>query len=733
MVLGACARDAGGEPPLNLLLVSLDTVRADRIGAYGYALAETPALDRLASEGVRFEQAMTVAPLTLPAHASLLTGLLPRRHGLRNNGAGRLPDSVPTLATVLAERGYRTGAFVGAFVLDRRFGLERGFATYDDEIPRRPGGTSLEAERPGHEVVERALAWLAGGEGSQQAANGPADERDVSEPFFAWVHLFDAHAPYAAREPFASRHLASPYDAEVAAVDFEVGRLLAALEERDLARRTVVVVVGDHGEGLGDHGEPTHGLLLYESTLRVPLVVRAPGLVDHGWSVAEPVGLADLAPTVLGLLAPDGQQGVAPALGLVDGRDLSADLRGRREPPRVELVAETDYPSYFGWAALAAVRRGPWKYIEAPRPELYQLEDDPLERSDRWPAAPAEGRELAAQLARLHSEDAVPGAAASQSTDSDSEVVARLASLGYVVAPAASLRSGSAAAGSKDLREDPKDMVGLFQRLEEARAELEAGRLDEAIRRLEALLAEDPDNPVFQGTLGEALRRQGKAGPSVALHRRAVESAPTDAQAWYNLASSLRAAGRERDAVAALAQVLRADPRHGEALNMLGIVHAEHGRLEAARESFAGAAAVDPRNPSVFNNLGNALRALGRLDEAEDAYRRAIEIAPGYAEPWNGLGTLQVERDRPADALRYLDRALALAPDQHETRLNRAIALEMLGNLPAAREAYVDFLTASHDDPGLAEQRRLGRQLLARLEASPPPDRAGVEREGDRQ
>ena len=166
---------------------------------------------------------------------------------------------------------------------------------------------------------------------------------------------------------------------------------------------------------------------------------------------------------------------------------------------------------------------------------------------------------------------------------------------------------------------------------------------------------------------------------------------------------------------------------------MLGIVHAEHGRLEAARESFASAAAVDPRNPSVFNNLGNALRALGRLDEAEDAYRRAIEIAPGYAEPWNGLGTLQVERDRPVEALPYLDRALALAPDQHETRLNRAIALEMLGNLPEARAAYVDFLTASHDDPGLAEQRRLGRQLLARLEANPPPDRAGVEREGDRQ
>ena len=363
MVAAACATGPSTPPPAppsNLLLITLDTVRADRLGAYGAAGAATPALDGMARAGVRFEQAIAAAPLTLPSHATILTGLPPTRHGLRHNGAGRLADPIDTLAERLRAAGYDTAAFVGAFVLDRRFGLDQGFALYDDEIPRGATAPHLEAERPASAVVERALGWLAEREG---------------RPFFAWVHLYDPHAPYAPPEPFRSRFPAQPYEGEIAAVDAQVGRLLAEIESRGWSDRTLVAVAGDHGESLGEHGEATHGLLLYEATLRVPLLLRGAGL-PAGGVVRAPVGLTDLGPTLAGLLGRD----MAPPQG---GRDLSADLRAGREPAPADLYSETEYPRSFGWAALAALRRGGWKLIAGPRPELYDLSLDPDEARDR--------------------------------------------------------------------------------------------------------------------------------------------------------------------------------------------------------------------------------------------------------------------------------------------------------------------------------------------------------------
>ena len=264
----------GSAAGFNLLLVTLDTVRADHVGAYGDRSAETPNLDRLASEGIRFAQASAPVPLTLPSHASILSGLLPPQHGLRNNGTGRFPEGAPTLAAALHAAGYRTGAFVGAFVLDHRYGLARGFDRYDDDIPR-DAVAGLDARRPGRAVVDRALGWL---------------EEDATTPFFLWVHLYDAHAPYAPPQPFATRFAERPYDGGIAELDVQVGRLLAELDARGSSARTVVAVVGDHGEALGEHGELTHGLLVYEPSLRVPLIARAPGVLRSGRVVRTPVG-----------------------------------------------------------------------------------------------------------------------------------------------------------------------------------------------------------------------------------------------------------------------------------------------------------------------------------------------------------------------------------------------------------------------------------------------------------
>lgn len=657
----------------NLVLITLDTVRADRIGSYGYAAAETPWLDRLATEGVRFAQASAAVPLTLPSHSSILSGLLPPHHGLRNNGAGLLPDGTATLATLLSGQGWRTGAFVGAFVLDRRFGLNRGFQTYDDEIERAPGATVvLEAERPGREVVDRALAWL-----------GEILGQDTSKPFFLWVHLYDAHAPYT-----------PSYDGEIAEVDKQVGRVLQELERRGLSDSTVVAVAADHGESLGEHGELTHGLLLYEPTLRVPLLVKAPGL-PAGKVIETPVSLVDLGPTLAGL--------VGKSLpGTLDGKDLSPSLRQGKEPAPSDVYAETQYPAVFGWSPLSSLRKRDLKYISSPEPELYDLSRDPKESVNLAGKQTAEG--FAARLAAIES-----GAVETQQMPADAETRSRLASLGYV--------GGGARPAKKIDRSGPNPlkMVDLFQRFERAHNLLGSDRPEDALSELESLVAADPANPVFRGKLAQAWKERGEIGRAIPLYRQAAEDAPDDPEAWYNLATTLQQSGHLGEARKALGKAMHLDPARPEAHNTLGIVHLAEGKPDAARQEFELAVQLDPRNAQALNNLGNVLRSLRRSAEAGDAYRRALAAAPRYAEPLNGLGTLEVERDRPAAALSYFEQALRLAPRYHEVRLNRAIAYDLAGETAAAAAAYRDFLAATGQDPQFSEQRRAAQQLLARL------------------
>jgi choline-sulfatase len=687
-----CSRERAPRHP-SLVLITLDTLRADHLGCYGDRQAITPWLDRLAGEGARFANVSSAVPLTLPSHTSLLTGLLPPHHGLRNNGAGGLRPGTATLATLLAGAGYRTGAFLGAFVLDHRFGLNQGFAVYDDEIERDPNADfALEAERPGREVVDRALAWLA---------------KDDGRPFFLWVHLYDAHAPYTPAPAWAARHPGRPYDGEISGVDEQVGRVLEALKRQGLEDKTAVAVAADHGEGLGEHGELTHGLLLYEPTLHVPLLLRAPWALKPR-VVETPLSLVDLAPTLAGLLG-------HPFPGALDGRDLSRELLAGGEPAPREVYAETRYPATFGWSPLSALRRRDLKYISAPGPELYDLRRDPREGAnllakpgDATLGKPDPARGFAQRLAAIEA-----GAVQGPSQAADAETKAKLASLGYVAAsPAPSTRA--AAPGSSP---DPKTMVDLFQRFEAANTKLTGGDAAAAIGELAALVAADPANPVFRGKLAAAWRERGETEKALPLYRQAVAAAPRDPEAWYNLASALQEAGRQGEARQAIEQALKLDARRPEAHNTLGIIELAEGRTAEAGREFAAAAEIDPRNAAALNNLGNALRAEGKLDEAESAYRRSAAVAPRYAEPLNGLGALEVERDRPRAALPFFERALALAPGYHEVRLNQAIAHDLAGDAGDALSAYRDFLSHTAGDPKLAEQRRAAQQLLARLES----------------
>ncbi len=671
----------------HVVLVSLDTVRADHLGAYGHALAQTPNLDRVAREGVRFADVSTPVPLTLPAHASLLSGLSPLAHGLTVNGGGRFPAELTTLATHLAAAGFTTGAFVGAFVLDQRFGLARGFAHYDDAIERPAGQRpQLEAERPAAEVIGRAVAWL--------------QHQDGQRPVFLWVHLYDAHAPYAPPEPFRSGFADRPYDGEIAYLDTQVGELLHAIEQPGWAEKTLLAVVADHGEGLGDHGEASHGLLLYESTLRVPWLLHGPGL-PAGHVVHSPVSLLDVAPTLAAWV----KQPLVFAGHELVGRDLGSALRAREEPAPSELYATTSYPTQFGWSAIAALRHGSLKFIAAPQPELYDLAPDPGETRNQFATARRTAQPLAERLQQLVAQ-MVP---ASQHAV-DATTRAKLSALGYAAGATQSLPRIP-----DPERADPKVQVALFSAWEKAYGQLEAGELSAALPVLTQLAVADPKNPIFRNSLARAFKERGELSSAIAEYQAAVQGAPADVDNWYDLASVLNLAGRPQEAFAAAREALSRDPARSDVANLLGISYLAEGQLGPAREHFELALSLDPRDATAANNLGNVLRAQGQLSAAEEAYRRALALAADYPDPWNGLGTLAIERQQFQQAIQAFDRALELAPGFHEARLNRGIAYELLGDRQTAAAVYRDVLTKTAGNPHARQQREAADELLRRL------------------
>ena len=630
-------------PKQNILLITLDTFRADRLGA------NTPNLQRLARSGTSFTQADSAVPLTLPSHATILSGLLPLHHGLRNNGAGTFPNR-ETIATLFSKAGYRTGAFVSAFVLDRRFGLSRGFETYDDAIARDPNDTqaTFEAERRGGETVDHALAWL---------------NRSDARPWFAWVHLYDAHAPYAPPDPYPQT-----YDGEVAYVDAQVGRLLNAIDPT----KTTVVVVGDHGESLGEHGELTHGLLVYQSTLHVPLIVSV-----AGGEVREPVSTVDVAPTVAAL--------AGLSLSNIDGRNISGGLKP------ASTFGETEYPKTFGWSALTSIRSGNIKLVRGVKSEMFDLSQDPNETTNIIDTQRRKYGELARKL-----DDISKTAVATTGGAVDEETRSKLASLGYV-APGVN---------TKPSNKDPRDMAPLFRRYEEAKG---------AIRELQKLVAEDPTNPVFRSTLARAFKEWGEIDRALQLYRQAVALAPSDPDAWYNLAAALQQAGLSSEAKQVAEQAVKLDPSRPDARNVVGVALIENGDTAGAEAEFRKAIELDPRNARAYNNLGNVLRVTGRAADAEAAYRRALEITPGYADALNGLGVIAVQRGDAREAIERFDAALRIAPDFYEAQLNRAIALQVAGDRAAAADELQRLLRRLPAGRAYEAQRTAARTLLGQL------------------
>jgi choline-sulfatase len=593
-------------PVDTLVLITVDTLRADRVGAYGWARARTPAIDALAARGVRFTHAYATAPITLPSHASLLTGSYPPGHGSRHNGVAVRAD-IPTLAERLREQGWSTGAFVGAYPLDRRFGLARGFQEYGDRMPRTDDGRPLN-ERAGRVVVDEALAWLG---------------RAGPERVFVWVHLFEPHAPYvpdSARGPGgASLPAEVRYDDEVAAADAQVARLLAGLGAR--AATAAIALAGDHGEAFGEHGEVSHSVFLYDTTLRVPLVVAAPGVLPSVVDAA--VSLVDVAPTLLGLAG-------APALH-VDGVSLLPVLQGGAAPSR-ELYAETYAPLMdFGWSPLRCVRLGRLKYIEAPRPELFDIEADPGENQNQVAARQADAARLADRLRVYAGGLPMP----SRATPEDADARRRLAALGYVSS------GGKTTAGVP--RPDPKDRRDLAARMALAfSGELTGNVLRQALERL---AAEDASNALVRTRLGDVLVEAGELRQAEPHFRAAIAAQLPSADPYLGLALCLAATGRPREAERILSDAMLVEPGNPVVEANRGALALEAGRLDAAQSSLARAVELDPDLHQARFNLVRVMARQGRQAaarmQAEDLLKRLPDSAPQRAEVERLLRALQ--------------------------------------------------------------------------------------------
>src|SRR5688572_467153 len=603
VTLGALARGVS-RSDLNVVLITLDTLRADHLGTYGNTEVRTPNLDQLAGRSVVFEQAMTSAPLTLPAHSSIMTGQFPPRHGVRDNGGFFLgPDQV-TMAELLSAQGFKTGAAVGAFVLDSKWGLDQGFATYQDDfdLSKVKAMSLASIRRPGNEVVDLALKWM----------DGVAGER-----FFSWLHLYDPHAPYVSPEPYKSQFEGHPYRGAVAFTDAQVGRVLAFLKDRGLTDRTIVIVTGDHGESLGEHGEGTHGFFIYESSMHVPLIIHAPFSQTAGRRVARPVRTVDIMPTVLDLLqmpVPDALAGVSLAPLLAGARELSNVA--------MEGYAEAMYPlHHYGWSELTATRSDRYKLIDAPRPELYDLERDPGERTNIFEERRSVGDAMLRNLRDRKAAMAARAPAAPKNQDVDPETRARLAALGYVGSFVATT------AGPASDRADPKDKISLFNLMTTARdVSKEEGGGPEAIAILRRVVGEDPN--VIDGwfMLGTEYYKAGKFTEAIAQYTRALELKPDYDLAIINMANAYRRMGRDDAALAGYERYITIDPMNAFVRYQIGEIYLDQGNQARAETEFAEALAIDPKLASALVATGVIAYQRGQLPQAEQRFKDALAL-----------------------------------------------------------------------------------------------------------
>jgi arylsulfatase A-like enzyme/Tfp pilus assembly protein PilF len=678
----------------NLILITVDTLRADHVGVYGATSGATPTLDALARRGARFDQVQTAVPLTGPAHATILTGQYPPTHGVRGNVVFTLGATYPTLATRLKRRGYTTAAFVGAYPVAAAFGFNQGFDTFDEEF-HESGPLDGGAERRANEVADASLRWLEG-------------RRDG--PFFAWMHFYDPHAPYDPPAPYRERFAGHPYDGEIAFTDAQVGRVLESLHASGHDRDTVVMVLADHGEGLGEHHELTHAVLTYQSTMRVPWIVAGPG-IPAGVDVRARVATIDVVPTALALLGLDADRALL-------GRDLRPLLDGR------PLASDPFYQeSLFGrlnchWAALRGWVQDDWKLITGAEPELYNLADDPTERRNLASTEPARVRRMTDDLQR-GLQRLAPGGDRAQPRAVSAEQEERLRSLGYT--------AGSGGSGPLDdpSLPDPRTRVELYDRLQAATVAT-GPALARAFDDVQAITRLDPDNPFAFGTLASMAYRYGSLSIAARSFARALELDPDrpgvrqnygkllrelqrysdserelrlavaqsedDARTRVSLADTLVAERKDGEAAALVDAVLAKEPGDPEALGVKGRLLAAQGRINDALPYFEQSAAGSDAEPVI--ELGRAYVTAGDLAKARGAADEALRRSPGHPWALALLGDVLIRDGQRAAGISSLERAVAVGPRR-----------------PIVWETLADGFAAAHDAARAEECRRQAAAL----------------------
>jgi len=637
----------------SLLLITLDTLRADYLSCNGSKKVHTPHLDRLAQGGVNFTRARTSAPLTLPAHASIMTGNYPPVHGVRDNGTYRLPDEQLTLAEVLHGQGYETAAFIGAFVLDRHFGLAQGFDVYDEGSWGNVDMLeNLAAERSADAVHDAFSNWLKGRAGAR--------------PFFAWVHLYDPHAPYIPPEPFRKRFADDPYAGEIAYTDAVVGKIVEDLESQKLLDSTLVAVVGDHGEGLGEHGERTHSLLIYNSTIHVPMLLYLPGLIPSGKTVEHLTRTIDLAPTILDYL------GVSQTVG--QGTSLRPLVEGKSPDEEILAYSESLYPSLnLGWSELRGLEAGEHRFILAPRSELYDLKEDPGERENRIDSNPTMGVRLERSLESLMESMRPSVGRARQAVDPQTEEMLR--SLGYIST------SHSLPRGESSLV-DPKDRLGLWNDIQSGLFFFSQGDYAGALDILNKALAQEKDIPIVYAHIGWSHIRLNQYDDAERVYREALEHGIESAEFHANL----------------------------------GLIYYYRGDFAKAEQELRIALTVEEISVPAHYRLADVYRATKNYTKAVEHYRRVLEINPSYVYALNGLGMALAMAGKNEEALAAFRDAVRIEPEMAPGYLNLAVHLERMKQLSEALEAYRKFMDLS-SEAEFARERRRAAAAIKKLQA----------------
>jgi tetratricopeptide (TPR) repeat protein len=602
-----CYSSAQGNRP-DVLLVTIDTLRADHLGCYGYKNIKTPVLDALAKEGVRFERAFSPVPLTLPAHCSILTGTYPIYHGVRDNSGFILAPDQLTLAEILKQAGYRTAAFVGAFVVDSKFGLGQGFDFYFDrfDLSRFENISPGYIQRTGDEVVRETIRWL------ESQRSGPR------APFFIWMHLYDPHDPYTPPEPYRSRHKDNPYDGEIEFSDANLGTLIDWLRVHERYENTLVVMAGDHGESLGEHGESKHGFFIYNATLHVPMIIRFPHGQYAGRSVTASVSLVDLLPTILQILG----TGNADS-GKVQGHGLLSLILGKNSQYRPEIYAETYYPRLqFGWSELRALITEKEKYLLAPKEEIYEYGLDFSEihnLADTETGRVNQLRNSLKSLIRRYGTSKVAGG----KTTLDPETQEKLRSLGYVA-----LQMGDA--GTEDLQglRDPKDEISTYNEITELFERGAAGDYRAVIPRYQQILKAQPGLKIVYYKLGQAYYHSGDYETALVSFKKAIELGGEVALATFDLAQTYLKLNRVDDAIVGFRRTVELDPTHYRARTNLGLLLRNQGKVDDSIMQLEAAIKLAPTSVIALSNLGIAYSMANRHGEAEDAMRRAVFLAP---------------------------------------------------------------------------------------------------------